>query len=68
MSCKVWGIEDRENGHVYCDNVADGSDLVLLEEWVIANARDVCDLVSRGSLRYLDVGLDLWRDDVFCSD
>ena len=48
--------------------MADVSVLVLLEGWVVAYARDVCDLVSRGGLRYLDVGLNLWWDDVFDSD
>ena len=62
------GIEGREDGHVYCDNVADVSVLVLLEEWVVAYARDVCDLTSRRGSQYLDVGLDLWWDDVFDSD
>ena len=42
--------------------------LVLLEEWVIAYAWDVCNLFSRGSLRYFDVGLDLRWYDVLDSD
>ena len=68
MFCKVWGIEGREDGHVYRDDMADVSVLVLSELWVVAYARDVCDLTSRGGSQYLDVGLDLWRDDVFYSD
>jgi hypothetical protein len=41
---------------------------VLLEEWVIAYARDACNLVSGRGLRYFDVGLDLRWYDVFDSD
>ena len=48
--------------------MADVSVLVLLEGWVVAYARDVCDLTSRRGSQYLDVGLDLWWDDVFDSD
>ena len=48
--------------------MADVFVLVLLEEWVIAYARDVCNLFSRGSLRYFDVGLDLRWYDVLDSD
>ena len=48
--------------------MADVSVLVLLEEWVIAYARDVCNLLPRGSLRYFDVRLDLRWYDVLDSD
>ena len=48
--------------------MADVLVLVSLEEWVIAYARDVCDLFSRGSLRYFDVGFDLRWYDVLDSD